>query len=141
MMQPMILSEDEWRRRLSPAQYHVLREAATEPAFSGCHADTRVAGLYRCVACRIDLFDAADKFDPGIGWPCFARPIGPDRVTEHGDAGQYPRRVEVRCARCDGHLGHVFADGPPPTGRRYRLNSLALDFRGCAVASTAAALG
>lgn len=123
------LSEAEWRRRLTPVQYHVLREAGTEPAFSGHYNDNKADGIYRCAACANDLFDSADKYESGSGWPSFTQPIAADRVVEHSDRSHGMVRTEVRCARCDGHLGHVFPDGPPPTGLRYCMNSVSLDFR------------
>lgn len=125
----MNLSEAEWRKRLTPEQYHVLREAGTERAFSGRLNDNKVDGLYRCAACGLDLFDSADKYDSGSGWPSFTQPIGPDHVADHADVSHGMRRVETRCARCDSHLGHVFPDGPPPTGQRYCMNSVSLDFK------------
>lgn len=123
------LSESEWRKKLSPDQYHVLREAGTEAPFSGRYNDNKADGVYRCAACGNSLFDSADKYDSGSGWPSFTQPIEPDHVTEHHDTSHGMRRTEVRCARCDGHLGHLFPDGPPPTGLRYCMNSVALDFR------------
>ena len=123
------LSEAEWRKRLSPEQYHVLREAATEPAFSGRYTNNKADGLYRCAGCATPLFDSADKYESGSGWPSFTQPISAERLTEHSDVSHGMTRTEVRCARCDGHLGHVFPDGPPPTGLRYCINSLSLDFR------------
>lgn len=128
-MEQLNLSESEWRKRLTPEQYHVLREAGTERAFSGRYNDNKADGLYRCAACQLELFDSADKYDSGSGWPSFTRPISSDRVVEHADNSHGMRRVEARCARCDGHLGHVFPDGPPPTGQRYCMNSVSLDFR------------
>jgi peptide-methionine (R)-S-oxide reductase len=128
-MEQLNLSESEWRKRLTPEQYHVLREAGTERAFSGRYNDNKADGLYRCAACQLELFDSADKYDSGSGWPSFTRPIAADRVVEHADNSHGMRRVEARCARCDGHLGHVFPDGPPPTGLRYCMNSVSLDFR------------
>lgn len=128
-MEQLNLSESEWRKRLTPEQFHVLREAGTERAFSGRYNDNKADGLYRCAACQLELFDSADKYDSGSGWPSFTRPIAPDRVVEHADNSHGMRRVEARCARCDGHLGHVFPDGPPPTGLRYCMNSVSLDFR------------
>ena len=128
-MQHLTLSESEWRKKLSAEQYHVLREAGTEPAFSGRYNNNKADGLYRCGGCALDLFDSADKYDSGSGWPSFTQPIAADHVVEHSDVSHGMRRTEVRCARCDGHLGHVFPDGPPPTGLRYCMNSVALDFR------------
>lgn len=128
-MEQINLSESEWRKRLTPEQYHVLREAGTERAFSGLYNDNKADGIYACAACKLDLFDSVDKYDSGSGWPSFTQPIAPDHVVEHADVSHGMRRVEVRCARCDGHLGHVFPDGPPPTGLRYCMNSVSLDFR------------
>jgi peptide-methionine (R)-S-oxide reductase len=128
-MEQLNLSESEWRKRLTPEQFHVLREAGTERAFSGRYNDNKADGIYRCAACQLDLFDSVDKYDSGSGWPSFTQPIAPDRVVEHADNSHGMRRVEARCARCDGHLGHVFPDGPPPTGQRYCMNSVSLDFR------------
>lgn len=128
-MEHLNLSESEWRKRLNPEQFHVLREAGTEPAFSGRFTDNKADGLYLCAGCKLELFDSADKYDSGSGWPSFTRPIDPENVTEHADVSHGMRRVELRCARCDGHQGHVFPDGPPPAGLRYCINSASLDFR------------
>lgn len=128
-MDQLNLSESEWRKRLTPEQFHVLREAGTEAPFSGRYNDNKADGIYRCAACQLELFDSADKYESGSGWPSFTQPIEADRVTEHKDVSHGMTRVEVRCARCDGHLGHVFPDGPPPTGLRYCMNSVSLDFR------------
>jgi peptide-methionine (R)-S-oxide reductase len=123
------LSENEWRNRLSEEQYHVLREAGTERAFTGRYWNNHETGEYLCSACGEKLFESSTKFDSGSGWPSFTEPAEPGAVTEHADTSAGMRRVEVRCARCDGHLGHVFPDGPGPTGLRYCMNSAALDFK------------
>jgi len=128
-MDQLNLSESEWRKRLTPEQFHVLREAGTERAFSGRYNNNKADGIYRCAGCQLELFDSADKYDSGSGWPSFTQPIASERVTEHSDVSHGMTRTEVRCARCDGHLGHVFPDGPPPTGLRYCMNSVSLDFR------------
>jgi len=128
-MEKIDLPESEWRARLTPEQFHVLREAGTERAFTGKYNDNKADGIYACAACGLDLFDSADKYDSGSGWPSFTQPIAADHVSEHADTSYGMRRVESRCARCDGHLGHVFPDGPPPTRLRYCMNSVSLDFR------------
>lgn len=128
-MDRLTLSEAEWRQKLTREQYHVLREAGTERAFSGHYNDNKADGIYLCAGCGLDLFDSADKFDSGSGWPSYTQPVAADHVVEHSDVSHGMRRTEVRCARCDGHLGHVFPDGPPPTGLRYCMNSVSLDFR------------
>jgi peptide-methionine (R)-S-oxide reductase len=127
-MEKLDLPESEWRKRLTAAQYHVLREAGTEPAFTGALYDNKAEGTYRCAACGNDLFASDTKYESGSGWPSFTHPFSPEAVTEHEDVSHGMRRVEVRCARCDGHLGHVFPDGPGPEGLRYCMNSASLEF-------------
>jgi len=127
-MDQLNLSETEWKQRLTPEQYHVLREAGTERAFAGRYNDNKADGLYDCAACGLPLFDSADKYDSGSGWPSFTQPLSPDVVVDHSDTSHGMTRTETRCARCDSHLGHVFPDGPPPTGLRYCMNSISLDF-------------
>jgi peptide-methionine (R)-S-oxide reductase len=126
MIERLQLSDAEWRQRLTPEQYRVLRQHGTEAPGSGCMTAIETSGTYVCAGCANPLFAAAAKFESGTGWPSFNRPIGPDAVTEHRDTSHGMQRTEVRCARCDGHLGHVFADGPAPTGLRYCMNSVAM---------------
>ena len=127
-MEKVTKSEQEWKAELSPEQYHVLREAGTEAPFTGEYVDTKEGGVYRCAACGQELFDSGTKFDSGTGWPSFFDPMDSDRVETHEDNSQGMRRIEVVCSRCGSHLGHVFPDGPRPTGQRYCINSCSLDF-------------
>lgn len=124
----MELSDTDWKTKLSPLQYHILREKGTERAFSGEFWDNHAIGLYRCAACQTPLFASDQKFDSGCGWPSFSLPWSNDKVNYHNDTSYGMLRIEVTCKNCGGHLGHVFNDGPPPTGLRYCINSTSLLF-------------
>lgn len=125
-MDKLTLTDDAWKKRLSPEAYSVLRRHGTERAFSGCFVGTHEVGTYVCAGCHNPLFRSGEKFESGTGWPSFTRPVGPHAVATREDTSYGMHRVEVLCARCDGHLGHVFPDGPPPTGQRYCMNSVAM---------------
>jgi peptide-methionine (R)-S-oxide reductase len=124
----VVKTEDEWRAQLGTDRYRVLREKGTEPAWSGALLDVHDPGLFRCAGCGAELFRTDDKFDSGSGWPSFTKAVADGVVNEHDDRSHGMLRTEVTCAKCGGHLGHVFPDGPGPTGQRYCMNSLSLEF-------------
>ncbi len=126
---PVQKSENEWREQLTPEQYKVTRRHGTERAFSHSYHDNKAAGRYHCVCCNAPLFSSTDKFDSGTGWPSYTAPVDKNSIAEHEDRSWFMVRTEVRCARCEAHLGHVFPDGPEPTGLRYCMNGVALTFK------------
>ncbi|MCI0678318.1 MAG: peptide-methionine (R)-S-oxide reductase MsrB [Actinobacteria bacterium] len=126
-MGDMPTNEAEWRVKLDPEQFRVLRQGATERAFTGKYWDSKTTGTYRCAGCGAELFSSDTKFDSGTGWPSFYQPIEGGRITELDDSSYGMRRTEIQCSNCGGHLGHVFDDGPNPTGLRYCVNSASLD--------------
>ena len=125
-VEPVIKTDAEWRRQLSPESYFVTRQAGTERAFTGEYDRESRSGLYRCICCDTALYDSKTKYDSGTGWPSFWEPVGPGAVRMNRDTSHGMERVEVVCARCDAHLGHLFPDGPRPTGERYCINSISL---------------
>ena len=129
MTEKLDLTEAEWRERLTPEQYHILREHGTERAFTGKYESNKAPGMYYCAGCGEPLFDAETKYNSGSGWPSYTAPVEDDAVTEITDRSHGMVRTEVRCAKCEGHLGHVFPDGPGPQGLRYCINSASLDFK------------
>jgi peptide-methionine (R)-S-oxide reductase len=124
----IVKSDPEWKQQLTPEQYYVTRQHGTERAFSHPLNNEKRQGMFKCVCCGAELFSSGTKFDSGTGWPSFFAPLGKEAVSEHEDRALFMRRTEVRCAACDAHLGHVFPDGPRPTGLRYCMNGCALTF-------------
>ena len=129
MTEKILKNDDEWRQQLSPDQFRICREKGTEPAFSGNYWNTKETGTYQCVCCGNQLFDSNSKFDSGTGWPSFYQAINSDQVATKEDSSLFMRRTEVLCNKCDSHLGHVFPDGPQPTGLRFCINSASLELK------------
>jgi len=128
-MEKITKTEDEWKKQLTAEQYNVTRKHGTERAFTGKYHDAKDPGTYTCICCGQELFSSDAKFDSGTGWPSYFKPVSPEAVTEKQDRSWFISRTEVLCSRCDAHLGHVFEDGPQPTGLRYCMNSASLDLK------------
>ena len=129
MTEKILKKDDEWRQQLSPDQFRICREKGTEPAFSGNYWNTKETGIYQCVCCGNELFDSSSKFDSGTGWPSFYQAINSEQVATKEDSSLFMKRTEVLCNKCDSHLGHVFPDGPQPTGLRFCINSASLELK------------
>ena len=129
MTEKILKNDDEWRQQLSADQFRICRKKGTEPAFSGSYWNTKEAGIYQCICCGNELFDSSSKFDSGTGWPSFYQAINSEQVATKEDSSLFMKRTEVLCNKCDSHLGHVFPDGPQPTGLRFCINSASLELK------------